>query len=190
MSALLVNYLDSIYPLSPALKQKLFSVIKIRVVEKKELLLKQGQVSDCIYFIENGFIRSYYDKDGKEITAWFMANNDFIISVASFFQRTASHENIEALQRSVLHYIHYEELQLLYNEYLEFNVIGRLLTTHYYILSEERLYNMRRQSAADRYSFLVEKYPAVLQNASLTQIASYLGITLETLSRVRSKKRN
>ncbi|RYF88878.1 MAG: Crp/Fnr family transcriptional regulator [Chitinophagaceae bacterium] len=188
MSVLLTNYLNGIYPLSPALKEKLSSIIKTKSVEKKDLLLKQGQVSDCIYFIEKGFIRSWYEKEGKETTAWFMADNDFIISVESFFKRTKSYENIEALQDSVLHYIDYEELQTLYSEYIEFNIVGRLLTTHYYILSEERLYNMRRQSAFERYQFLVRKYPEVLQNASLTQISSYLGITLETLSRVRAKK--
>ena len=188
MSTPLITYLNSIYPLSPALKEKLQSIIKTKQVAKKTILLKQGQMSDCIYYIETGFIRSYYEKEGRQITAWFMADNDFIISVESFFKRTNSNENIEVLQNSVLHYIEYEELELLYKDFLEFNVVGRVLTTHYYILSEERLYNMRRQSAVERYNFLLKKYPDVLLKASLTQIASYLGVTLETLSRVRGKK--
>lgn len=189
MSAILVNYLNSIHELSPELKLKLYSIIKTKEVIKKELLLKQGQVSDCIYFIEKGFMRSYYEREGQEITAWFMADNDFIISVASFFRRTKSHENIEALQPGLLHYIYFDELEEVYRSYPEFNVIGRMLTTHYYILSEERLYNMRRQSAAERYHLLINKYPDIQQKASLTQIASHLGITLETLSRVRGKKK-
>ncbi|MFZ4769697.1 MAG: Crp/Fnr family transcriptional regulator [Ferruginibacter sp.] len=188
MSSLLVNYLNSVSPLSNALKEKLYSIIQIKEFSKKEIILSEGQVSNYIYFIEKGFIRSYCIKEGKEITAWFMADNDFIISVNSFFKRAKSYEFIETIEDSIVHFVHYDELEKLYKEFLEFNVVGRILTTHYYVLSEERLYNMRKQTAEERYYFLIEKHPQVFQRAPLSQIASYLGMSFETLSRVRAKK--
>lgn len=188
MPSLLVNYLNTVYPLSEALKERLSSIIQTKEIPKKTFLLKEGEISNYIYFIEKGFIRSYYVKEGKEITAWFMGDNDFIISVDSFYKRCKSYEYIETIEDSLVHFIHYDELEKLYKDFLEFNVIGRILTTHYYILSEERVYSMRKQTAEERYDFLTEKHSEILLRAPLTQIASYLGISLETLSRVRSKK--
>jgi CRP-like cAMP-binding protein len=68
-------------------------------------VLKEGQVCDNIYFIEQGYLRSFYLKDGKEITAWFMKENDVIVSVNSFFKREPSYEYIQAIEDSILHYV-------------------------------------------------------------------------------------
>ena len=188
MLSSLLNYLENITPLSEQLRSRLEQIIQTKTFAKKELLLKEGEVSNFIFFIEQGFARSFYTKEGKDITAWFMAENDVIISVASFFTRIKSYENIEALEDMIVHYINYNELEKLYNDFPEFNKTGRLLTTHYYVLSEERVYNMRRQTAEERYHFMLEKYPQLILRAQLSHIASYLGLTIETLSRVRSRK--
>ena len=188
MQSVLINYLNSVYPLSTALAEKINSIIQVKEVNKKDFLLKEGQVSNYIYFIEKGFIRSYYINNGKEITAWFMGENDFIISVNSFYKREPSYEYIQAIEDSTVHYIHYDELEKLYKDFIEFNIIGRVLTTHYYMLSEERVHNMRWQTAEDKYNFLLTKHPEIFRKAPLNQIASYLGIALETLSRKRAKK--
>lgn len=184
----LISYLDAVHPLSVPLKEKIYSIIQTKEILKKDFLLKEGQISDHIYFIEKGFIRSCYIKDDKEITSWFMGENDFIISVNSFFLRKPSYENIQAIDNSIVHFIQYDQLEKLYEEFPEFNIVGRKLTTHYYILSEERVYSMRKQTAEERYKFLLDKHPEICQKAPLTQIASYLGIALETLSRIRARK--
>ena len=176
------------HPLSAALKERINSIVQSKQIFKKDFLLREGQVSNYIYFIEEGFIRSYYIKGNTEVTCWFMGIGDFIISVNSFFLRKPSYESIQAVENSTVHFIHYDELQQLYKEFSEFNAVGRMLTTHYYILSEERLYSMRKQTAEERYIFLINKHPEILQKAPLTQIASYLGIALETLSRIRARK--
>lgn len=188
MSLTLITNLQNITPLSEPLCNKLEEIIQTKTFSKKELVVKEGDVSNCIFFIEKGFARSFYTKDGKDITAWFMAENDVIISVASFFTRIKSYENIEALEETTVHYIHYQELEELYRNFSEFNTTGRLLATHYYILSEERLYNMRKQTAEERYYFMLDKYPQLILRAQVSHIASYLGLTIETLSRIRSKK--
>jgi CRP-like cAMP-binding protein len=188
MQSILLQFLNSVHPLSPQLKERINSIIQIKQVAKKEFLLSEGQTSNYIYFIEKGFIRSYYIKNGKEITAWFMGDNDLIISVNSFFTRTPSHENVQAIEDSVVHFIHYDELEKIYHDFVEFNIIGRKLTTHYYVLSEERAFNMRWRTAEERYEFLLKKHPEILQKAPINQIATYLGIATETLSRIRRKK--
>lgn len=174
--------------MSVTLSEKLNEIIQVKNLPKRTCLLKEGEISNEIYFVEKGFLRSFYVKDDKEITAWFMSENDVVISVTSFFKRVKSYESIETLEDSILHFIKYDELEDVYKNFPEFNLIGRLLTTHYYIQSEERVYNMRKQSASERYQFLIQKHPHILIRASLTQISSYLGVSLETLSRVRAKR--
>ncbi len=150
----LYNTLSQIHPLSEELKNQLSLILKVKTLDKKDFILKNGQVCDYIYFIEKGLLRCYYEKYDEHITSWFMKENDVIISVKSFFSREKSYENIIALEPSVLYGIHYDELNLLYKQFPEFNIVGRELITKYYILSEERLYGMRKERAADRYAFL------------------------------------
>ena len=115
-----------------------------------------------------------------------MGDGDFIISVHSFFQQTPSYECIELLEEASLISISFQDLQAMYHRHVEFNVVGRVLTEKYYGLSEERLIHLRMQTARERYASLLAAHPAVFQRASLKQIASYLGIPPETLSRLRA----
>jgi CRP-like cAMP-binding protein len=150
-------------------------------------LLKEGQVANYIYFIERGLVRSYYLKDGNEVCSWFMKEGDVIISVNSFFNRIPSYEYLQAIEDTTVYFIHYDQLQNIYKKFIEFNIVGRILTEKYYQLSEERLFLMRRQKASERYNHLLEHHPEILQRVPRTYIASYLGITLETLSRINKK---
>ena len=184
----LLQLFNSIIPISKNLEERLSDALKTRQVSKKDLILKEGQVCNYIYFIEKGFLRSYYINEDKEITAWFMKEGDIIVSVNSFFKREASYEYIQAIANSTLHYIHYDELQNIYKEFIEFNIVGRVLAEKYYTLSEERLYAMRSHTAEERFNYLLQKHPEIIQRAPVGYIASYLGITHETLSRLRGKK--
>ena len=188
MNENLEHLFRSIIPISMALEKRLSDALKIKRILKKEILLKEGQVCNYIYFIEQGFLRSYYVNEGKEITGWFMKENDIIVSVNSFFKRLPSYENIQAIENSTLHYVHFDELQNIYKDFIEFNIIGRVLAEMYYTLSEERLYGMRSHTAEERFNFLLDKHPEIIQRAPVGYIASYLGISLETLSRLRGRK--
>lgn len=178
------------HPLSDDLKDYLRDNLVTRELLKKDYLLKRGQVCEYIYFVEQGLLRCFYEKNDEQITSWFMKEEDVIISVNSFFNQIPSEENIVALERTLIHGIHFKQLQELYIRFIEFNIVGRILTTQYYILSEERLYFMRRERARDRYLYLLRTQPDLLQRAPLKYIASYLGINLETLSRIRSEIKN
>lgn len=184
----LLNLLNSIHPLRPELREHLRSVLKTTNLPKRTVLLTEGAVSDKIYFIEQGFARAFYYNKEKETTSWFMGQNDIMISVYSFFTQSPSFEYLELLEDSILFYTTYEQLQEIYRTYPEFNIIGRIITEQYYIKSEARAISLRAHTAKERYDILLKDYPGILQKASLGQIASYLGIKQETLSRIRGKK--
>ena len=97
-------------------------------------------------------------------------------------------ENIEVLEDCILQSINWDQLQELYINYPEFNLTGRLITEQYYIRSEERTVILQTQDAKQRYERLLSEYPGILQKASLGQIASFLSIKQETLSRIRGKR--
>ncbi len=182
----LLNMLNSVYPLSDELVQHLGTILITKHLSKKEYLLKRGQVCGYIYFIESGLLRCFYEKNDEQITSWFMKEDDVIISVNSFFKQLPSEESIVAIEDTTIHGIKFEQLQAVYDRFFEFNIVGRILTTKYYILSEERLYSLRKERARDRYLSLLNTQPDIVQRAPLKYIASYLGINLETLSRIRA----
>lgn len=178
---------DSIFPLSEGLKASLHKYYEITEYPKKTHLLRAGQTCDHVYFVINGLVRSYYIKDGEEICSRFMHDQHIVISVNSFYTRKPGYEFIETIEDCTLAKIHYDNLQKIYKEHIEFNFIARVWTEHYCSMSEERLYLLRKQNAQERYLFFLENYPALVQRLPLKYIASYLGMNLETLSRIRKK---
>ena len=173
------------------LNERVLTELK-KIIEKKEalkgdLLLEQGNVCRRLYFLEKGFARGFYCQDGKDISSWFAFENDIVTSMYSFIRQKPSIENIEVLENSRLYSISYVQLQRFYKEYPEFNLIGRLITEKYYIQLENRTFVLQHLPAKERYKKLLEAQPQLLQKASLGHIASYLGVSQETLSRIRAK---
>jgi CRP-like cAMP-binding protein len=178
----------SIYPLPVDVLKDIDSIIRFKTIKRKELLLREGQVCKYIFFVEKGLLRSYYYDEESEITTWFMKENDFVISVKSFFLQEKSVEFIQAIEDCSLYYISYEELNKLYLKHHSFCLIGTVLTQQYYIKSEDRLLNLRQNSALARYKFLINNHPDIMNRCTNKMIASYLRITEETLSRIRAIK--
>lgn len=181
--------LNTINIMPEALKNAIAEMLTEETIGKKQLILKAGQVARRIYFIKQGFVRSFYTKNGQTYTNWFMDANDIIISVYSFFSQNPSFESIEVLEDCVLQSITWDQLQQLYQNFPSFNVTGRIITEQYYIRSEKRQIDLQTLPAAERYQKLLAEYPAILQQAALGHIASYLGIKQETLSRIRAQNR-
>lgn len=184
----LLAHLRAIAPLSANLEVALTHSLKREVLPRKTQLLLPGDVSDRLYFIEKGVARGYYLHDDRDVTSWFMREGDFVISIVSFITRQPSEEAIELLEDSVLWSIRYRPLQRLYADFPEFNAIGRVLTEAYYVRSERRAHALRWHSAGQRYQALHDEFPEIFNRVPLRHIASHLGISAETLSRLRAKK--
>ena len=184
----LVAYLDSIFPLSEGCRETLARQLRHKEVPKKELLLRAGHICQNIYFIEKGLLRCYYYKNEAEISSWFMLEGDVVVSVESFFYQKVSYESIQALEDSSLYYISYKELQDIYRRFPEFNYVARVMTEKYYCLSEQRLYSIRMMRASERYEYMIQHHPMLLSRVPAKYVASYLGITPEMFSKIKSEK--
>lgn len=178
---------ERFHPLTEEMKERLSSITNIKEYPKKHALLKEGQTSHHACFVFKGLARAYYIHDGREITSRFMDEGFIITSWISFYTRQPGYEFIETLEETVLGCMHYNDLQQLFRDIPEFNIIGRKLTEHYFFLAEQRTQMLRKHTAEEKYHFFTEQHPDLLQRIPLKYIATYLGMNEETLSRVRSK---
>lgn len=186
----LLTFLHSIYPLPDALRERLQKILKEKKLLKGEWLLREGDINRDIFFIGKGLLRCFYLKDPLDVSAWFMKEGDVVVSIESFYDQVRSYECIEALEDCELFYISYEELKIIYQDFMEFNFIGRILTIKYLKLWTRQLYNLRMQSASERYLFLLHKDPELIQRVPNKYMASYLGIADSTLCRIKLKQRS
>ena len=155
---------------------------------KGHLLHKEGNVCRKLFFIQTGLARIFYYKDGKDITTSFVTENTFTTAVDSFFEQKPSRYNIELLEPSTVSSIGYDDLMRLFKESHAIERFGRMITTEFLKAYAERLTAIQFQTAAERYTALQTRHPSILSRVALGHIASYLGITQETLSRLRAKK--
>jgi CRP-like cAMP-binding protein len=156
--------------------------------EKGQILLREGEIAKNLYFLEKGLLSGKCNRNGKEVINWFAYENQFVTSMYSFVSQKPSYESIEALEYGLAYGITFEKLQSLYKQISGFEKLGRILTEQYYIKLEERTLSLQYLSASDRYKQFLEQEPELYQRISLGQLSSYLGISQETLSRVRAKK--
>ena len=182
-----LQYLESIITVSDTLKNELISVSGRKITSKGDIILNAGERCSDLFFVEKGLVRVYYFIEEKEVTNWFAQEGEFATCFYSFIVQGSSVETIQALENTELIQIPYSYLQGLYKQFPETERIGRILTETYYIKLEERLLNIQFKSAKERYQNLADLKPALLKRAPLGQIASYLGITQETLSRIRAE---
>ena len=174
--------------LSPTnLPNHLQHVIKQVSFPKHHHLHREDTVCSHLYWIEKGIVRSYYHKDGKDITAHFATEGEIITAIDSFIQRKRSRYNLELLEDSTLTVITHQDLTMLLDNYPQYEHEARLFLERVYIDLAERVEDLLFYDAKERYEKLIERNSSLLQRVSLKHIASYLGITQETLSRIRAK---
>ena len=150
-------------------------------------LISEGERHHYIYLIMKGSVKSYYSKDSKEVCVWFSLENE-IIGTTSTIQGDTSKETIELLEDSELIKLNIKKIKELTQTDLSIsNVLNSLWEEHATFL-EERLYQLQFMNSQERYKALIKDNPEILQRVSLTDIASFLGVSRETLSRIRAKK--
>jgi CRP-like cAMP-binding protein len=185
--ALLQFYLNTNL-VSLLVAQEIVKHFSHKIISKNQLFLAAGKISDEYLFLENGYMRAFaYDTDGNDITTAFCSPGDLVLEVASFFNRTRSKENIQALTDCEGWYITYESLNGLFHELPQFREIGRSVLVKILSDLKNRMLITITESAEERYRELLKTNPGIFQHASLKNIASYLGITDTSLSRIRKE---
>jgi signal-transduction protein with cAMP-binding, CBS, and nucleotidyltransferase domain len=171
-------------------KDALASVLCYHETNKGYLLVKPHSICNYLFFVEKGLTRTFYHKDDKDITDWLTPENNFACSIVSFINRVPDRRGIEALEDSILWSLEYSKLEQLYQSFHEIERLGRLIISSGLTMMQKRFDDLHFATALERYNTLMETYPTLVQRTPLGHIASYLGITQETLSRIRGQKGN
>lgn len=180
--------LDEISMLSGESKNAFIEAWKEWKVPKDYFLVKENAVADYIFFIKKGIARIYYYKNEKEITEWIAMDESYFLSIISFFERKPSKLIIQTIEPSEVLGIHYNDLMQLADTYHDVERLFRKMLSRSLILSQYRMDSIQFETAQQRYEKLLQENPAIIQRVPLAYIASFLGITQETLSRIRSGK--
>ncbi|MCE3227156.1 MAG: cyclic nucleotide-binding protein [Bacteroidetes bacterium] len=157
-------------------------------LEKGEVFLKAGEICTKAAFISSGILRTfYYNEKDEEITYCFCEAGKFSTAFQSFIEQTPSKLSIQALVPSELFVIEYADLQTLYQNFPEWQQTGRILVEREFLQLEKYASSLNLETAKEKYLRLAEQQPLVIQFAPVQYIASYLGVSRETLSRIRSQ---
>jgi CRP-like cAMP-binding protein len=154
-------------------------------LSKGQILLKEGQICRNIYFIESGQLRTYHVKNGKEINLNFSFENNFVTNLKSFLSVLPSEYFIKASEPTLVWKFNKEQLLLLYRQSCELETFGRRLLERLLIKQVDHSNLFKLYTPSERYHYVAKYYPNLLQRVSLSQLASYLGISRETISRIR-----
>ncbi|MCU0416462.1 MAG: Crp/Fnr family transcriptional regulator [Cytophagaceae bacterium] len=182
------HYLTTFTFLPPDITSVLKEAFVKKDFPKGSILIQPGKTAKELYFIEKGLLRGYYETENKEITYWFGYEGHISTSYYSFLSQTPALETIECIENLEVQAIQRVDLYRLYDQYPILHRLGKEITEHYYLQLEERFIHQHFKEAAERYALFSKRHPKVMQRAPLGTIASYLGITAETLSRIRAKK--
>lgn len=157
-------------------------------IRKNEFFLKEGRPSDEYLFLELGFMRAFaHDTEGNDVTTSFYGANQVVFEVSSFFNRTISRENIQAIEDCSGWVLTYDQLNSLFHSMPEFRDFGRSVLVRGFTGLKTRVLSMITETAEQRYDNLLKNNPEIFRHASLKHIASYLGITDTSLSRIRKE---
>ncbi|MCH6199515.1 Crp/Fnr family transcriptional regulator [Aquiflexum sp. LQ15W] len=188
------HFLNKVFASSGITQEELMRIIpryKKVTFEKNDYLLKEGEVEKKYWFIESGFVRSYIiDTEGNDITFNLYASGDVVIDYPSMFFFAPTRENIQALTDCICWEINFESFQELFNTVLNYREQQRGLLVGSYFALKEHSISLIADQAKDRYLRLLKMKPHIVQNVSLKHIATFLGITDTSLSRIRKEIAN
>lgn len=163
-------------------------LLRERKIKAKTELVSAGKISSEMFVVQSGLLRVYHLLDGKEVTTYFACDNQFISTYASFVTRTPSFEVLEAVEDSVVYSITHDALNELYRFDAKFEKLGKYIAEQNYLCIHERTLLMQTKSAKEKYLHFIESTDAkIRKNVPQHFIASFLGITPETLSRIRKE---
>ena len=162
----------------------ILSYFKIRHVKKGQLILKRGQIASQYYFINSGALRFFFGEFEEQLTAWLVFENEFFTEISSLNPQRPTRFNIEAIKDSELIYIDMGDMEKLYKQFPAWQEFGRITWEAMAVRMIDQILNFQTLSAEERYINLITN-SKVSRTVPVKQIASYLGITPNALSRIR-----
>ncbi len=188
MKELLEKKIQTLYPLEKEALDQFLECTSIVNYPARQLLVEEGETSKKLYYIIQGAVRSYYLKDGREIIVWLALEDDVITAFSSFISQSKSNEYLELIEDSVLAEISHKNLERLISKYHSICRFYTLLLQEAFMDLNNQYQDIHFSTAKRKYETLLSKYPEIINRIPLGYIASYLGVTQESLSRIRSMR--
>jgi len=182
----LINFIRQTIPMPEGEAQDIASHFERASLKKNDFLLREGAICSEYTFLEKGFIRAYtFDTEGNEVTTNFYGQNSVVFEVASYIKRNPSNENFQALTDCLCWKGNHPVFQTLFQTNQVFREFARITLVNGFIALKERTLSMINHTAEKRYEMLLNDNHEIMQYASIKHIASYLGVTDTSLSRIR-----
>lgn len=183
----LLLYISERAFLTKELRNRISEVFERVECKKRDIILQAGSRAHYLYFVDQGVLHNYHDVDLRQVSSWFYIENHFNTAWSSFYAQKPSVENIECLEDCILYRISFSDYQQLIADFPAFGNFARLLAEEILTFLDEFSRSWSFISAKEKYQILQSYYPNIEQRVKLGLIASFLGISQETLSRVRSQ---
>ncbi|GAB3516164.1 Crp/Fnr family transcriptional regulator [Emticicia fontis] len=182
------EFILKIYPMSQEQLASVVEYFKYREFQKNDFILEEGRICNLYGFIEEGFMRAYtYDHKGNEVTTGLYSPKQIVCDISSFFKRIPAQEYIQTLTDSKVWYITFDELQHVFHAMPYFREFGRMILVNSYAQLKQRMLSTLQETAEARYAKLMEANPMIFKHVPLKMIASYIGVTDTSLSRIRKE---
>lgn len=181
----LINIINGFQKLDDETERAVRNYFVRETYKKNDFIIEEGKTCRKVYFIESGTVRRFCVENEIEVTKWIYTDNQFITSLSSFFEQKPSFENFQACEETVLYALSYQDEQILldYPLFAKFHI--RQLRLYLSKINEFH-HLFRVMSAHQKYLFLLDSFPQIIINAKLKHIASLIGVSQETLSRIRA----
>ena len=184
----LIDYIQQQTQIEKEPLEGLDAIFLVREYKKYSLLLKEGSPSQEVFFIERGIVRQFYTKEGKDITHAFYAENSFYTSLDNIYFQQPNQFGLEVLEPSKVRVAEFAQVEAVINNYPKLERFMRMLLISFLKNLSDTLYAIKFQTAQECYELLLKNYPQILLRVPLGHVASFLGITQQTLSVIRAGK--
>lgn len=182
----ILRHLNKVIKLSDIEQQEFVSILSEIKLNKKDLLIQPGELVDSEFYVVKGCLKAYYvDQNGDQHIIQFAIEDWWISDFEAFFKKTPANLYVECIEDSILLGINRDSLELLYQRIPQFERFFRIKTTNAFVSLRSRVLSTLQKSSKERYLEFCETYPKIEQRVANYQIANYLGIKPESLSRIR-----
>lgn len=181
-------FIRSNIPMSVEKSKILAEKFELIILPKNELLILEGKPTNNTYILDYGFIRSFTnDSQGNDVTTNIFSPYCFVNDVLAFFKKKPASENFQTITECTVWKMSYEDVQTNFHSIPEFREFGRMMLINNLSILKKRMLGMIQDTAEERYLKLMKQHPEILQHIPLKMIATYLGITDSSLSRIRKE---